>query len=104
MSERASFVYVTYIATTADKLWRALTDGELTREYWGGRRIESDWKAGSTFLLRKLDGTVDGAHGTVVEATAPARLVLTWQSGAAPPSRVSFTISAASPENVRLQV
>jgi uncharacterized protein YndB with AHSA1/START domain len=38
------FVYVTYVATTAEKLWQALTDGEFTRRYWGGRRIESDWQ------------------------------------------------------------
>jgi hypothetical protein len=45
--DRPAFVYVAYIATTPEKLWEALTDGEFTRRYWGGRRIESDWNVGS---------------------------------------------------------
>src|SRR5918999_2670510 len=44
---KPAFVYVTYIATTPEKLWTALTDGEFTRRYWGGRRIRSDWIVGS---------------------------------------------------------
>ena len=39
---KPEFVYVTYIATTPEQLWRALTDGEFTKKYWFGRRIESD--------------------------------------------------------------
>ena len=109
MSDRPSFVYVSYIATTADRLWTALTDGKFTREYWGGRAIESEWKAGSTFVLRKLDGTADGASGKVLEVDRPTRLVLTWslaqqKQTPSPASRVTFTIAAAGPENVRLEV
>ena len=42
-----SFAYVTYIATTPEKLWQALTDSELTQQYWGGTRVTSDWQVGS---------------------------------------------------------
>lgn len=42
MSE-LKFVYVTYIATTPEKLWQALTDGAFTRRYWFGTAVESDW-------------------------------------------------------------
>ena len=41
------FVYVTYIATTPEKLWQALTDGAFTERYWFGTRIESDWTLGA---------------------------------------------------------
>ncbi len=109
MSDRPSFVYVTYIATTPDRLWRALTDGTMTREYWGGRTVESDWTVGSTFLFRKQDGTADGARGTVLEASPPSRLVLSWSfalpgQGLAPASRVTFTIDDSGPEEVKLTV
>ena len=40
------FVYVTYIATTAQQVWDALLKGELTRQYWGHENV-SDWKPGS---------------------------------------------------------
>jgi uncharacterized protein YndB with AHSA1/START domain len=40
------FVYVTYIRTSLDELWEALTSSEFTRQYWMGHDVESDWKAG----------------------------------------------------------
>ncbi|CAM5215871.1 putative protein YndB with AHSA1/START domain OS=Ureibacillus acetophenoni OX=614649 GN=SAMN05877842_106143 PE=3 SV=1 [Ureibacillus acetophenoni] len=48
----STFEYVTYIGTTTEKLWEALTSKEFTEKYWFGRKIQSDWKVGSqvTFL------------------------------------------------------
>src|SRR5712691_9550709 len=46
------FVYVTYIATTPEKLWQALTEGAFTRQYWFGQTIESDWTLGSRVVFR----------------------------------------------------
>ncbi|KGR77241.1 SRPBCC domain-containing protein [Ureibacillus manganicus] len=43
----STFNYVTYIGTTQDKLWEALTSNEFTENYWFGRKIQSDWKIGS---------------------------------------------------------
>ena len=45
--EKPGFSYVTYIGAAPDRVWQALTDGALTRQYWYGRRAESDWKVGS---------------------------------------------------------
>lgn len=42
-----TFVYVTYIETSPEKLWAALTTPEFTTRYWNGRRITSDWRPGS---------------------------------------------------------
>jgi uncharacterized protein YndB with AHSA1/START domain len=44
---KPSFVYVTYIDSTPEKIWQALTEGEFTRKYWSNRRNASDWKVGS---------------------------------------------------------
>ena len=46
---KPEFVYVTYIETTPEKLWHALTDGDFTERYWFGHRIASDWKVGSPY-------------------------------------------------------
>lgn len=72
------FVYLTYIATTPAKVWKALTDGELTRQYWKHSN-ESDWKPGSKWKHVADDGkgTVK-LVGQVVEVVPSRRLVLTW--------------------------
>ncbi len=49
------FVYVTYIKTTPEKLWQALTDSTFTRRYWGVE-LESDWKVGSPVLTQAVPG------------------------------------------------
>ena len=66
---QTEIVYVTYIATTAEKLWEALTDGEFTRRYWGGRRIQSDWKVGSPVRHVREDGGIDW-QGEVLQSGA----------------------------------
>ena len=45
MRDKPKFVYVTYIRTTAEKLWDALTRPEFTKQYWAGTWQESDWRA-----------------------------------------------------------
>ena len=50
-TSKPKFVYVTYIATTLEKLWDALTKADFTEKYWFGSRIESDWKVGSPFTI-----------------------------------------------------
>jgi uncharacterized protein YndB with AHSA1/START domain len=75
--QKPEAVYVTYIAATPEKVWAALTSGELTRQYFFGRRIESDWKVGSPWTLWMEDGRVD-CQGKVRESDPPRRLSLTW--------------------------
>ncbi len=79
------FVYVTYIASTPSKVWKALTDGELTRRYWKHTN-ESDWKPGSKWKHVADDGkgTVR-LVGQVIEVVPNKRLVLTWAEAQAPP-------------------
>ena len=74
---KPDFVYVTYIETTPDKLWHALTDGDFTERYWFGARLRSDWKVGSTFEMVRSDGSVSDA-GKVVEVDPPRRLAYTF--------------------------
>jgi uncharacterized protein YndB with AHSA1/START domain len=76
---RSAFVYVTYIRTTPEKLWSALThDLEFMKLYWFGNHCESQWTAGSSWKLVHPDGRIRDV-GEIVEAEPPRRLVIRWQ-------------------------
>lgn len=75
---RSTFVYVTYIRTTPEKLWSALTDQEFMKQYWFGNHCESGWKAGSSWKMVYPDGHVSDS-GEIVEADPPRRLVISWR-------------------------
>jgi len=70
-------VYVTYIASTPEKVWQALTDPEFTKGYFGGFEIEVEPRTGGKFLLRYPDGRVH-MSGHVVEWSPPRRFSCTW--------------------------
>jgi uncharacterized protein YndB with AHSA1/START domain len=75
---KSKFTYVTYIATTAETLWKALLDGEFTRQYWGHENV-SDWEPGSEWEHRRADAArTVVVLGEVMAASAPSRLVITW--------------------------
>ena len=105
---KTSFVYVTYIRSTPDKVFEAITKPEIARRYWGHENV-SDWKPGSAWQhVRANKERTINIVGKVVEAVAPARLVITWASPsqAADPasvSRVTFDI-APYDDMVRLTV
>ncbi len=75
---RSTFVYTTYIRTTPESLWSALTDPEFMKQYWFGMHCESGFTAGSPWKLVSADGEVFDA-GQIVEADAPRRLVIRWE-------------------------
>jgi uncharacterized protein YndB with AHSA1/START domain len=106
---KPSFVYVTYIKSTPEKIWQAITDGELTHRYWGNRRNDSDWKVGSEWRHEDYDNpSLLDIVGTVVESDPPRHLVITWafpKDSADPEkvSRVTFDIEPF-PDVVRLTV
>ena len=108
-SSRPTFVYVTYIESTPEKVWRALTDADLSARYWGHSNVAVPaWEAGSSWRHVRTDGSdVADGGGTIVESTPPTRLVLTGGdfdgAPSAEPSRVTFDIEPHG-EIVRLTV
>lgn len=98
MADRPTFVYVTYIESTAEAVWHALTDADLTGEYWGHRNV-SDWQSGSHWEHQRTDGSgIADVVGTILESVPPKRLVMTFsEPGAQAPgdaSRVTFDIES----------
>lgn len=76
---RSTFVYVTYIRTTPQQLWSALTtDQEFMKQYWFGVHCESEWTAGSAWKMVHPDGSLSDA-GEIIEAEPPRRLVIRWR-------------------------
>ena len=73
------FLYVTYIRTTPEALWRALTDTAFIPQWWMGVRTETDWKVGRPWKLILPDGrTAD--TGEVLEFEPPKRLAIKWKN------------------------
>jgi uncharacterized protein YndB with AHSA1/START domain/DNA-binding transcriptional ArsR family regulator len=77
--EKPSFVYTTYIHTTPEQLWRALTDPAFTRRYWGAA-LESDWQAGSTYCWHQNGATIVDPDQIVLESDPHRRLSYTWHT------------------------
>lgn len=75
-----TFVYATYIRTTPEKLWEALTSGDFTVKYWMGFRWEADLKTGGRMRILPPKGMEQyGDHaGEILECDPPRKLVYTW--------------------------
>lgn len=77
---QTEFVYVTYIRTTPEQLWQALTDPAFTHRYWGAGLV-SDWKVGSPVLWQDAPGAEPRDMDQVVlEAEPFRRLSYTWHN------------------------
>lgn len=93
---KPEFAYVTYIETSAEKLWEALTSSEFSRRYWFGTDVVSDWKVGSSFAL-VMDGETTDV-GEILEVEKPRRLSYTFHhilneaARKERPSRVTFVL------------
>ena len=106
--QTTSFVYVTYIVSTPEKVFEAITRPDVTRRYWGHENV-SDWTPGAKWEhIRDNDERTVNIVGEVVEATPPSRLIVTWANASeeADPdaySRVTFEVEPYN-DMVRLTV
>ena len=102
------FVYVTYIRSTAEKVFDAITKPEIARQYWQHENV-SDWKPGSRWEhVRSNDERAVRLIGDVVECDPPKRLIMTWAGASdyedrSSHSRVTFDIEPFE-DMVRLTV
>ena len=96
-----AFVYSTYIFTTPQQVWRALTSGEATKQYFFGRRIESTWKVGAPITFWTAEGEKD-VYGEVLECEPARRLSYTFKhpddtNQRKRPTRATFEIRQLGP-------
>ena len=77
--KKDQFIYVTYIRTTPEKLWKALIEPEFTRRFWCNTSQQSEWKPGASWKILMPDGRVADS-GEVVEIEPNRRLVLKWRN------------------------
>ncbi len=98
--EKPQLVYVTFIASTPERVWDALTDPEETATWWAHRNV-STWKPGDSWQHTRLsDGGVD-VGGKILEFDPPRRLAHTF-SETDDPSRVTFDVEAVDDSIVKL--
>jgi uncharacterized protein YndB with AHSA1/START domain len=91
--DKHKHVFMIYIRTTPEALWRALTDGDLTQRYYFATRVESTWQPGAAYSYTGENGKL--IEGEVIEVDPPRRLVTTFKPlwmGEMPASRVTFEI------------
>jgi uncharacterized protein YndB with AHSA1/START domain len=94
MADKPDFVFATYIRTTPAKLWEALTDPEMTRQYYYKTGVVTDLKPGGKFAYAGDDGAIV-LDGEIVEIVPERKLVTTFKATWAPegePTRVMFEI------------
>lgn len=76
---KSEFVYVTYIKTSPEKLWDAITNPEFMKRYWFGTHGVSEWKADSLWKMITVTGEVCYT-GEIIESDPPKRLVIKWRN------------------------
>lgn len=77
LAETTKLVLEVYIRSTPEQIWNALTDGEITPNYYFGSTVESDWRPGSAYKYFGADGN-ELIDGKVIEADPPKKLVTTF--------------------------
>ena len=101
------FVYTIYIASTPEKVFKALTDTDVTAKFWFGNAVTSDWKAGAPIEFRREGKLI--VQGKVLEFDPPRRLSYTFHSmhepfyGTEQPSRVVIDLEKQK-DQVKLTV
>jgi uncharacterized protein YndB with AHSA1/START domain len=112
LAESSKHVFEVYIRTTPERLWQAITDGEITEKYFFGTHIHSDdWKQGSRyhFTGKGPDGSeMKMVDGEILEIDPPRKLVFTfnhhWDAEVGyPETRVSWEITQVG-ETCKLSV
>lgn len=89
------FIYVIHIDAPVQKVWDALTKGEHTIHFWGGKDLRIDLRVGGAYEF--FDEKSVGHVGVIEEIDAPRRMVLSFDTNGfagltEAPSRVTYLI------------
>jgi uncharacterized protein YndB with AHSA1/START domain len=78
--DKPEFVYTTYIRTTPERLWQAITDPDFMKEWWTNTSLHSDWEVGSEVRWDHHGVMIEDPEQVVVESDPPRRLSYTWHT------------------------
>jgi uncharacterized protein YndB with AHSA1/START domain len=73
-------VFEIYVKTTPERLWKAITDDEMRRQYNFGVGVSSDWTPGSRYEAGHQGAGVRIAEGENLEVDPPHRLVQSFNA------------------------
>lgn len=79
MTAKPAHVFEIFIRTTPEQLWNALTNGDMTQQYYYGTRVESSWQQGAPYAFTSHDG-FKMLEGEVIESVPPHRLVTSFRA------------------------
>src|SRR5262245_50932331 len=109
MADKLDYRYQIYIAAPIGKVWKGLVDGEMTRHYVYGTRLEGVLKKGSSYAYVG-DGDFKVVDGKILEVEPEKRLVMTWNAhwddkvAKDRASRVTYHLSTVGPSTTKLGV
>ena len=109
MESKPKHVYHTIIQTTQEKLWDALVNPEITRNYFFNFTVDSDWQVGSEIQYTNESGEVM-LQGEILECNASHRLVYSFRGFEIEPgvrepySKVTFELEEISENATKLTV
>lgn len=104
-----AITYDIYIGAPIGKVWKGIVDGDMTKHYVYGTRLESKLKKGAPYAYLG-EGGFKVVDGEILEIEPEKRLVMTWRAhwdesvAKDRPSRVSYELNAAGPSTTRLHV
>jgi uncharacterized protein YndB with AHSA1/START domain len=107
--EQRQYQYEIYIGAAPAKVWQGLTDGDFTRQYVYGTRMQTNFKKGSPYAFVG-DGNFNVVDGEILEIQPNKRLVMTWRAhwdeavSKDRPSRVTYDLSSAGADVTKLAV
>ena len=71
--DKPAHIYKTYIRATADAVWDAITNPEMTVQYFYGTQVDSTWEVGSPMNYNYPDGT-PASDGHILSIDPPKRI------------------------------
>jgi uncharacterized protein YndB with AHSA1/START domain len=108
-NNQTQYSYELYINAPVGKVWKGLVDGDLTKQYVYGTRLQSNLKKGSSYAYVG-EGNFTAVDGQILEVEPEKRLAMTWRAhwGEAvskdPASRVTYELSPAGPSTTKLRM
>ncbi|HMF40660.1 MAG TPA: SRPBCC domain-containing protein [Polyangia bacterium] len=109
MTKKLEYTYDIYIAAPVEQVWKGIVDGEMTKHYVYGTRLDSRLTKGAPYAYVG-DGEFKVVDGEILEVEPEKRLVMTWQAhwddtvAQDRASRVTYELSAAGASTTKLRI